>query len=135
MEARIRDAGLCKPPAPRQDFLGNKAIVVIDGNSNAWSAMFCALLSGACVLLVSSPEGYRQWYHDRLAPWQHYVPVSEDLRDLDRVARWVLDNDNDARAIGAAGRAVAEAITFDSAMAESADRLCVWMRQAGLEVD
>ncbi len=134
MEARIRDAGLCKPPVPRQDFLGNKAIIVIDGNSNAWSAMFCALLSGACVLLVNSPEGYRQWYYDRLAPWQHYVPVSEDLRDLDRVARWVLDNDEDARAIGAAGRAVAEAITFDAAMAEAADRLCAWLQTAGLDV-
>jgi hypothetical protein len=134
MEARIRAAGLCRPPAPRQDFLGNKAIIVIDGNSNAWSAMFCALLSGACVLLVTSPEGYRQWYHDRLAPWQHYVPISEDLRDLDRVARWVLDNDEDARAIGAAGRAVADAITFDAAMADAADRLCVWMKTAGIDV-
>jgi len=123
---RIRQSGLLKPPVPRKAFLGHKAIVVIDGNSNAWSALFCALLTGACVLLVKSPQGYRQWYYDRLQPWLHYVPVSEDLRDLDRVARWVLDNDDDARAIGEAGQAFANALTFDTALADGIARLAAW---------
>jgi hypothetical protein len=123
---RIRRAGLLKPPVPREAFLGHKALIVIDGNSNAWSALFCALLTGACVLLVKSPQGYRQWYHDRLQPWLHYVPVCEDLRDLDRVARWVLDNDDDARAIGEAGQVFANALTFDTALADGIARLAAW---------
>jgi hypothetical protein len=124
---RIRRAGLIKPQVPREAFLGHKALIVIDGNSNAWSAMFCALLTGACVLLVASPLRYRQWYHDRLQPWLHYVPVSEDLRDLDRVVSWVLNNDNDARAIGQAGQAFANALTFDSAVQDGIERLSTWL--------
>jgi hypothetical protein len=124
---RIREARLLRPPVPREAFLGHKALIVMDGNSNAWSALFCALLTGACVLLVASPRGYRQWYYDRLQPWLHYVPVSEDLRDLDRVVCWVLDNDDDARAIGEAGQAFANALTFERALEDGIARLATWV--------
>jgi hypothetical protein len=125
--ARIEASGLTGPRLPRAAFLGNKAVLVIDGNSNAWSALFCALLSGACVLKVESPLGFRQWYYDDLKPWIHFVPVREDLADLDDVVAWVLSHDEDACAIGTAGRAFAEALTFERAMEEAAVKLRRWL--------
>jgi hypothetical protein len=95
--------------------------------------MFCGLLSGACVLLVDSWYGHRQWYYDRLLAWHHYVPVRADLRDLDRVVTWVLTNDDDARAIGEAGRAFAEALTFEAAVEESVGRLGDWVGTVALK--
>jgi hypothetical protein len=130
---RIEQNGLCRAPAHRSAFLAHKAVLVIDGNSNAWSAMFCGLLSGACVLLVESWYGHRQWYYDRLLAWHHYVPVRADLRDLDRVVTWVLTNDEDARAIGEAGRAFAEALTFEAAVEESVGRLATWVGTVKLD--
>jgi hypothetical protein len=124
--ARIAKSGLCRPHAPRSAFLGHKSLLVIDGNSNAWSAMFFALLSGSCVLKVESPHRYRQWYYGDLRPWKHFIPVSEDLGDLDDIVAWMLAHDDDARAIGAAGRAVAEAMSFQSATEDAARRLREW---------
>ena len=52
----------------------------IDGNVNSWGLLW-KLLSGSCVLRVQSPR--RQWFHHRLQPWEHLVPVQADLSDLD----------------------------------------------------
>jgi|GEM_PF-1062257 len=125
--ARIEASGVMGPRLPRSAFLGNKAVLVIDGNSNAWSALFCALLSGACVLKVESRLGFRQWYSGDLKPWIHFVPVREDLGDLDDIVEWVLSHDADACAIGTAGRAFAEAMTFEVAMEDAAGRLRRWL--------
>jgi hypothetical protein len=120
---RIEQSGLCRPSVQRSAFLAHKAILVIDGNSNAWSAMFCALLSGACVVKVESPAGFRQWYYHRMRPWVHFVPVSADLSDLDDAVAWILANDEGARAIGDAGRALALAMTFQAEVEDAALRL------------
>ena len=130
---RIKAADLLRPRAARTDFLECRAILVIDGNTNAWSAMFCALLSGACVVKVESEHGYRQWYYDRLKPWIHFVPMSADLSDMDDIAAWVLSHDDDARAIGAAGRALAESMTFESEVELAAGRLGEWVSEKGKE--
>ena len=54
----------------------------IDGNVNSWGLLW-KLLSGSCILRVESPR--RQWYHRRLLPWVHVVPVNADLSNLKRV--------------------------------------------------
>ncbi len=128
--ARIEDAGLRRPAVPRAGFLGSKAILVIDGNTNAWSALFCALLTGACVLKVESPKAYRQWYYGDLKPWTHFVPVSEDLHDLDDRTAWLLAHDEDARGIAQAGQALVRAMTFESVMSDAAIRLRAWINEA-----
>jgi hypothetical protein len=129
MRARLEAADLLRPPAGRDTFVSCKAILVIDGNSNAWSALFCALLSGACVLRVDSERGFRQWYYDDLKPWVNYVPVRSDLSDMDDAVAWVMANDDAARRIGEAGRALADAMTFESVVAESARRLRAWVER------
>ena len=125
--ARIERAGLRKAPVSRTGFLGHKAILVIDGNSNAWSALFCALLTGACVLKVESPKSFRQWYYDGLQPWVHFVPVSEDLHDLDERTAWLFAHDGEARGIAQAGQDFAQAMTFESVMGDAAMRLRKWI--------
>ena len=125
--ARIEASGFLKPPAPREAFLGCKGVIVIDGNSNAWSALFCALLTGACVLLVESPKKFRQWYYDRLVPWVHFVPVSTSMDDLDARVAWLIEHDSEAQAIGEAGRGVAEAMTVETELAQAAAKLRSWL--------
>ena len=125
--ARIEASGLMRPALPRVTLIAHKAVLVIDGNSNDWSALFCALLSGACVLKVDSPSGFRQWYYDDLKPWIHFVPVRADLADLDDIVDWVMTHDEDACAIGTAGRAFAEALTFESVMEDATERLRRWL--------
>ena len=129
LHARIEEAGLRRPPADRTAFASCKAILVIDGNSNAWSALFCALLSGACVLRVESEHGFRQWYYDDLKPWVNYVPIRADLADMDDAVAWVMANDDAARQIGEAGRALADAMTFESVVADAARRLRAWVEK------
>lgn len=125
--ARIERAGLLRPFASRDEFMCHKGVIVVDGNYNAWSAAFCGLLTGSCILLVGSPQRYRQWYYDALKPWEHYVPVAADLRDLEEAAAWVLAHDDRARAIGAAGRHFALAQSFDAAIEDAITRLAAWI--------
>lgn len=128
--ARIEQADFLRPPVARLDFMRHKGIIVIDGHSNAWSALFAAFLMGACVLKVASERGYRQWYYEYLRPWEHYVPVAADLSDLDDALTWLRAHDAEARAIGEAGRNLARAITFEAAMDESAARILRWLPKA-----
>jgi len=131
--ARIEASGFCKPRVGREAFLNRKAIIVIDGNANAWSALFCALLTGACVLKVDSPRGFKQWYYDELVPWRHFVPVSDNLHDLDERVAWVFARDSEeARDIGMAGQAFAEAMTLPNVVTAAAVRLRRWLPTATL---
>lgn len=127
LRSRIELSGLCTPRVTREAFLNRKAILVIDGNSNAWSALFNALLTGACVLKVDSPRQYKQWYYDDLTPWLHFVPVKEDLSDLEEKVSWVFDHDAAAGDIGAAGKAFADAMTLEKALVDCAAKLRQWI--------
>ena len=40
------------------------------------------LASDAVVFKVDSAYGLQMWYHERLKPWVHYIPVKADLSDL-----------------------------------------------------
>ena len=79
-------------------------IIDIDDNVNSWGLLW-KLLSGSCVVRVHSPR--RQWYHHRLEPWVHLVPVQADLSDLIPVLRWCRQHPNRCAAIAAAGQALA----------------------------
>ncbi len=79
-------------------------IVEIDGNVNSWGLLW-KLLSGSCVLRVSSPR--RQWYHHRLVPWQHVVPVAANLSNLAEVLDWCHRHPLACEAIAQAGQALA----------------------------
>ncbi len=96
-ENEIKTLGYLKDHKSIRIIHSFKYLIDVDGNSNAWSSLFLKLLSGSVVLKVESAGGYRQWYYDRLIPWQHYVPVNKDLSDLQEKLIWLRDNDQEAR--------------------------------------
>ena len=53
-------------------------LIDIDGNVNSWGLLW-KLLSGCCVLRVTSNR--QQWFHRRMTPWTHFVPIKPDLSD------------------------------------------------------
>ena len=79
-------------------------IVEVDGNVNSWGLLW-KLLSGSCVLRVSSPR--RQWYHHQLVPWQHVVPVAANLSNLAEVLDWCQRHPLACEAIAQAGQTLA----------------------------
>ena len=85
----------------------------IDGNTNAWSALFQKLLSGSAVLKVASPGNFRQWYYDELIPWVNFVPVKSDMSDLVEKIHWLIEHDDEAMQIGVNGRKLASKLTYD----------------------
>ena len=79
----------------------------IDGNVNSWGLLW-KLLSGSCILRVQSSR--QQWYHPRLHPWVHYVPVNSDLSDLGEQLGWCSNHRQECAAIAATGQALAEKV-------------------------
>ena len=50
------------------------------------------------VLLVDRPA--KEYFHEHLVPWTHYVPVRRDLTDLVEKVQWLRDHPAEAQAIG-----------------------------------
>ncbi len=106
---------------PPESWLGRKFAIDIDGFTNAWSNLMVRLKLGCCVLKVGSEFGYRQWYYDRLRPYEHYVPVKSDLSDLFEQVEWVRTHEAEAREIARAGQELARGITLESATREAVE--------------
>ena len=66
----------------------------VDGNSNSWDGSWWKLRSNSVVLKLMSQNSFRQWYYSRLEPWEHYVPVRHDLKDVNSAVAYVLDDRN-----------------------------------------
>jgi len=111
---KLREAGLLADPIPAHEWCNRKYAIDIDGFTNAWSNLMERLKMGCCVLKIASPFGFRQWYYDRLIPWEHYMPVAADMSDLEERIDWMRSTPTRAREIAAAGQALARALTFDS---------------------
>ncbi len=109
----IEQSGLVSGSVPEERFLDFKYQIDIDGNTNSWPGFYLKLLTGSPVLKVASPHNYRQWYYDRLRPWEHYVPVASDLSDLKDAIHWLQTHDDKAREIGAAGEQFALSLRYD----------------------
>jgi hypothetical protein len=118
--AEIAASGLLRDHVPVNSFNRYRFHIDIDGNSNSWPGFFQKLLTGGPVLKVASERGYRQWYYDRLVPWENFVPVAADMSDLVEHTVWLMENDATAREIGAQGRALAESMDFPGELTRSA---------------
>ena len=79
----------------------------IDGNVNSWGLLW-KLLTGSCILRVESTRS--QWYHPRLLPWVHLVPVSADLSDLEERLLWCAKHRRECAEIAAAGQRLAQQV-------------------------
>ncbi len=117
----ITNSGLIRPFVPADQFNRYRYQIDIDGNTNSWPGLFQKLLTGSPVLKIASARGYRQWYYDRLRPWINIIPVAADMSDLVEKLEWLRNHDSAARAIGAAGRELAESLTYESEVQRAAD--------------
>jgi len=126
VEEEIRARGLVRARVPENLFNQYRFHIDIDGNTNSWPGLFIKLLSGSPVLKIASPDGFRQWYYDRLEPFVHYVPVATDMSDLLDKASWLLANDERAIEIGERARALALSMTRESEIADAVSRILAY---------
>jgi len=110
---QIESLGYLKQFIPINLSNAYKYLIDIDGNSNAWSALFQKLLSGSVVLKVASPQNFRQWYYDELVPWVNFVPIQADMSDLVEKVHWLLEHDDEARKIGENGAKLANKLSYE----------------------
>lgn len=64
------------------------------------------LHAGRPVLVADRP--WNEWWFGDLVPFEHYIPVRRDLRDLTQRVRWARENADAASAIGRNGQAYAQ---------------------------
>jgi len=112
-EKEIREAGYFKSFFPILSSNQYRYQIDIDGNTNAWAALFQKLLSGSVVLKVDSPHGFRQWYYDDLIPWEHFIPIKSDMTDLSEKVEWAFHHENEAKAIGTRGSDLAYRLSYE----------------------
>lgn len=109
-----RQSGLGARTIPAETWLGRKFAIDIDGQANTWSNLLVRMLFGCCVLKVNSAAGFRQWYYDRLRPFEHYIPVKADMSDFVEKIDWARSHPSEARAIAEGGRRFAQALDFEA---------------------
>ena len=110
----LKDAGFVGDFIPTHNWGVMKYAIDIDGFTNAWCNLMQRLKLGCCVLKVASPFGYKQWYYNRLIPWEHFVPISADLSDLRERIDWVKSHPAETRDIARQGQILAKNLTFES---------------------
>ena len=71
------------------NWLQYRGVIDIDGNVNAWG-LFWRLASGSVVFKVRS--NYLNYYISRMIPWEHYIPLEDDLSDFKNVTSIVTRN-------------------------------------------
>jgi len=85
-----------------EEMLGYKAIIMLEGNDVS-SGLKWALYSNSVVL--THPPTKTSWaMEELLEPWVHYIPLAEDLSDVEEKMKWVLDHDQEAQAIAHRGK-------------------------------
>jgi len=126
--AAYQRGGIAGDPIPEDSWLGRKFAIDIDGHANAFSNLFIRLLYGCCVIKITSPAGFHQWYYDRLEPWRHYVPVTADLSNLVEQIAWCRGHPEACRSMAAAGQELALSMTPEGENRRTIEliRHCPW---------
>lgn len=84
-----------------RDMLGYKAIVMLEGNDI--SSGFKWALYSESVVMTQRPTKTSWALEELLQPWVHYVPLNDDLTDVEEKMQWVLDHDEEAQDIARRG--------------------------------
>jgi hypothetical protein len=74
-----------------------KAIIMLEGNDVA-SGLKWSLLSQS-VVMMPKPKHTSWALEELLEAWVHYIPLSDDLEDVEEKMQWILSHDDEARRI------------------------------------
>jgi hypothetical protein len=83
------------------DMLQYKAIIMLEGNDIS-SGLKWALYSNS-VVMTQIPTKTSWALEELLEPWVHFVPLNDDLTDVEEQMQWVLDHDQEAQEIARRG--------------------------------
>lgn len=93
----LNEVPLVSPKVTIQDLMKYKALIMLEGNDVA-SGLKWALLSQSVVLMP--PPKHTSWAMEEwLIPWVHYIPLLDDISDVEQQMQWVVDHDDEARRI------------------------------------
>jgi len=95
--ALIQGKGMMGKTVEQMDHLKYKYLVDVDGNSCSFERYFWTLLSNSLALKQITPN--IQWYYGALKPYEHFVPVKEDLSDLLEKFEWATTHDAESKQI------------------------------------
>jgi len=78
---------------------------LFDAIPNGYSGRIPLLLATGRPVMIQHRK-IEQWYfyNNTFIPWTHYIPVKEDLSDLDTQVNWLFNNPEKAEQIGKAGQ-------------------------------
>jgi hypothetical protein len=94
---KLGDVELTTESVTIRHLLRYKGIIMLEGNDVA-SGLKWSLLSNS-VVLMPIPRHTSWAMEELLVPWVHYVPLADDLSDVEMKMQWVLDHSEDARRI------------------------------------
>lgn len=79
------------------DSLKYKYLIDVDGNTCSWQRTYWILLSNSTLLKQVTDN--IEWYYKILIPYEHFIPIKEDLSDLIEQINWTRKNDRKAHKI------------------------------------
>lgn len=95
---------------PIGELLRFKAIIMLEGNDVA-SGLKWALLSESVVMMT--PPKHTSWAMEEfLEPWVHYIPLLDDLSDVEEKMMWIIEHDEEAHRISEQGALWMEDLCF-----------------------
>jgi Glycosyl transferase family 90 len=84
-----------------KDQLDYKAVIMLEGN-DVGTGVKWALLSNS--VLIMQPPAVTSWaMEELLEPWVHYIPLNNNLTDVEEKMQWIIDNDEYAHRIAQRG--------------------------------
>lgn len=96
---------------PREEYFSNHQVTLVLGGIGAAFRLGRHLMTSTAVILHE--WGYHEWFTKYMKPFVHYIPVSQDLHNLNETLLWVREHDAEVKAIGENGRAFwKEYLTF-----------------------
>lgn len=88
---------------PMNEQIEYKYTIYVDGNTVAYR-LLTLLLHGFCVLKVKSQFKLESWFEHELKPMEHYIPIEDDMSDLEEKIEYVFNHDDECKQISLRGR-------------------------------
>lgn len=80
----------------------NKYVLSIEGNDVATNLKW--ILASNSIPIMPKPTRESWLLESQLIPYVHYVPINDDLDDLDEVYKWCINNDDHCKQIAENGK-------------------------------